>query len=40
MRVRKLLANKSELKKMEAFLTQPDAQLVRAVLSAPCLGAL
>lgn len=29
MRVRKLLANKSELKKMEAFLTQPDAQLVQ-----------
>jgi tmRNA-binding protein len=29
MRVRKLLANRSELKKMEAFMSHPNAQLVR-----------
>lgn len=29
MRVRKLLAHRSELKKLEAFMTKPNAQLVR-----------
>jgi len=37
MRVRKLLANRSELKKLEEFMTHPNAQLVRLTAHASVL---